>query len=462
MPPCILVFNNIRNELINFFSDLFKIIKNKRLILIWFLILPINIVISIINVIIIIIYYIKLMITFIIKIIQKKLKYKNIKPIKINKKKIYFNNYILQSIYFLTVDLSIKKSFLLFYNQIFFLQNFNKKEINLLKKLENFFELFLFVIFRKTIFYLTCIPFIILKNNNELTLLIYDVNNMNIKNTNIYLSTLLANLIKDFNLINNFETKKLKIKFDKKKVYLNPKKPIDLIDLLQDINKLTIGTKQLIKSGRIAMIKYNITNKSIIKSHPTLLYETVDTYNSNEPAYFSINQSTKKYLEIGEEIKKDFLIKNKIENEIEMKGILNKEVTAYVTAPYLVHKNIAEFVGSEKLIKNWGKHENWIKQFNMVQTFLLNLDNKMLKINKNHGIIIDKNYKNVRDYIEKNYLWFNKNTQMGLENVINFYDKNKSVFMLNNNRLDFKKCLLLAEVDPEVKNLFKTIILKYQ
>lgn len=39
----------------------------------------------------------------------------------------------------------------------------------------------------------------------------------------------------------------------------------------------------------------------------------------------------------------------------------------------------------------------------------------MLKIDKNHGILIDNNYKSVRDYIDKNYLFFTKETQKGLK-----------------------------------------------
>ena len=95
----------------------------------------------------------------------------------------------------------------------------------------------------------------------------------------------------------------------------------------------------------------------------------------------------------------------------------------------------------------------------MVQSFLINLENSMLKVDKNHGgILIDNDYKSIRDYIDKNYLFFNKETQKGLENIIDFYDKNKDIFKITNNRLDFFKCLFLAEIEPELKNLFKNII----
>lgn len=457
--PKINIFKYIYTELKNFYIEIKNIFKKKETIVIWFFVLPINIIITIINVIVGFINYIRLIILFIYKCVKKKLNYKNIKPIKINKRLITFNNYILQTFYFLTFDLAIKKSFILFYNQLYFIKNFFKNKKNLKEKINNFFEIIIFIVIRKIIFFITSIPFFILKNNNEITLIIDDINDMKCKNWEIYISTIFANLIKNFNLIYNFNCKKLKIKFDKKYIYLNPKNVLDIINNLYSKDKLTTGSKLLIKTGRIATIKYNLENRTIAP-HPTLLYNTVDTSNNNKSTYFAINQSTKRYLNTGKIIDEHYIEKNKIENIIKVKGLLNSELTAFNVTPHIVHKELTEIISSKKLITNWGQKENWIKQFNLVQSFLINLENYMLKIDKNHGIIIDLNYKSVRDYIDKNYFFFTLETQKGLENLIDFYERNKLIFENNNNKLNFVKCLWLAEIDPEVKNLFKNILEK--
>ena len=114
-------------------------------------------------------------------------------------------------------------------------------------------------------------PFFILKNNNEIAFLIYDINDMNFKTWKIYLTTFFVNLIKNFNVINHMECEKLKIKFDKDTVYLNPLKSIDIIDKLQNIQKLSIGTKKLIKTARTATIRYHLNNNIISTSPNTFI-----------------------------------------------------------------------------------------------------------------------------------------------------------------------------------------------
>lgn len=215
------VFKYIWEELLILIKEFNQIIKKKETIIIWIFLLPITIVIVIVNIIVGLINYFRLWLLFFYKFIQKKFKYKNykkIKPIKINKRIVSFNNYILQTFYFLTIDNSLKKSFLLFYNQLYLIINIFKNKNNKIKeKIKNIFEILIFILFRKLFYYLTSVPFFIIKINNEITLLIVDIYNMNCDTWEIYFSTLFANLIKNYNLINSAETKKLKVKFNNNK-----------------------------------------------------------------------------------------------------------------------------------------------------------------------------------------------------------------------------------------------------
>lgn len=82
------------------------------------------------------------------------------------------------------------------------------------------------------------------------------------------------------------------------------------------------------------------------------------------------------------------------------------------------------------------------------------MDNKMYIVDGERGLLEDRNYKNVRDFLENNYNNFSFDVQKGIENIVDFYDSNKKTFLDNKNKLDFLKCLELAEIDVEVKNFF--------
>jgi len=71
----------------------------------------------------------------------------------------------------------------------------------------------------------------------------------------------------------------------------------------------------------------------------------------------------------------------------------------------------------------------------------------MVLIDKHHGILVDQNYKSIRDFIERNYFTFTEDVQLGLENVIDFYDKNKDSIEIDKKKLDFVICICLAEIN---------------
>lgn len=82
----------------------------------------------------------------------------------------------------------------------------------------------------------------------------------------------------------------------------------------------------------------------------------------------------------------------------------------------------------------------------------------MVLVDKHYGILIDQNYKSVRDFIEKNYFTFTKDVRLGLENVIYFYDKNKDSVEIDGKKLDFVNCMCLSRIDEELKFFFMNIM----
>lgn len=440
-------------------EDLIVIFKNRKKLIIWIILLPFNILITIFNVIFGIFYYIYLLIILIIKLIQKKLKYKNIKPIKLEKRIISFNNYILQTLHFITTDLSSKTAFLFLYHQLDLILNV-KNDINFYKKIKNIFSLFFIILLKKLFYYLTSIPYFIIKNNNEITLLIYNVLNMNAESYEAYISIICLNIIKNLNLEKSVKTKKLKIKFNKKNIYLNPNKNVfDVIEKLVNKDKLVEGSNMLLKNGQISMINYLIQNKTINTHHPSMYFDIFNKVYNNEYCYLIVNQTTKKYLKINNNIS-DSIEKNKIKNELIVTGIINKDIKAYNVTPHLVNKNLIQLKFSQKLINNWYNAENWIKQFNFIQSFFINMDNKMYKVDKSYGLIENKNYDNFKNFLELNYDNFTPDIQKATENLIIFYDSNRSLFLENNNKLNFLKCLEMSEINFEIKKSFWNILNK--
>lgn len=99
-----------------------------------------------------------------------------------------------------------------------------------------------------------------------------------------------------------------------------------------------------------------------------------------------------------------------------------------------------------------------MRQFSFVQSFVVNLESKMVLVDNHHGILVDQNYKSVRDFIERNYSTFTKDIQLGLENIIDFYDKNKDIIEIGGKKLDFVTCICLTEINEELRQFFMNII----
>lgn len=88
------------------------------------------------------------------------------------------------------------------------------------------------------------------------------------------------------------------------------------------------------------------------------MYDTIDIKHNNKPTYFAMNQSTKKYLNVGKKINNEYIVNLNEENIIQVKGIIKEDITAYNVTPHIIHKEMTQIVSSKKLIINWGQKEN--------------------------------------------------------------------------------------------------------
>lgn len=471
------IIRKIKNEIWNMFLDFKKIFTHPKIFFLWISILPFNLIFTICVIVTALINYFIFLFIFLFKCIQKISNIKNnVKPIKINNKKLLLKNYILITIYSLTIRLGVKYGFLILYKQLYFLTNINNidKDGKIIDKIKVYLEIFFFVIMKRIFFYITSLPFFFVKNNNKITLLINDVINIEAENYEAYISTICYNLIYRYTIDINEETKKLKIKFNKRRkknkkknsfFYLNPKIFLDIdiktkvfLNSLKEKGKLSKGTEILLKNGQISMLKYKVEGKDF-RPHPSIYFSITDEYDNNKPAIFVVNQSTKKKLVVSmyenNEIKK-----YEIKNKIDTKGILDYKKDAYIVTPHWTKTENVTLISSKKLIENWYKTENWVKQFSFVQSFVANLETEMYKIDKNHGVLEDTNYKNVKDYILKNYTIFSKDVQIGLEDIIDFYDKNKDIIEINGEELDFVKCIYLVEINSNIRHYLLDILNK--
>lgn len=345
------IFKNLKIQLLEFFFDLISIFTSFKKIIIWFFILPFNVLITLIIILLTFLSYLIYFFKFIFKLLISKLNFTNIFFIQVFKTNFNFKNYILNTFYILIYNISTKYGFLFLYKQLYFYKNININKNTFFKNIEIFLELLINIFIKRIFFYTTCFPFFLIKNNNKITFLINDVFSMNAENYEAYFSTICLNLLTQYTLEIGTITEKLKIKFENRTFYLNPQDIEKFVKNLKDLEKLSKGTNILIKSGKLSMLKYNIKN-AYIPPHPSLYYDTIDKYADNKPSLFVINQSTKKYLKVSEKIKENAILQTSVDNKIVTKGIIMDDITAYNVRPHLVHKELSQLISSQQLINS--------------------------------------------------------------------------------------------------------------
>ena len=160
------IIRKIKNEIWNMFLDFKKIFTHPKIFFLWISILPFNLIFTICVIVTALINYFIFLFIFLFKCIQKISNIKNnVKPIKINNKKLLLKNYILITIYSLTIRLGVKYGFLILYKQLYFLTNINNidKDGKIIDKIKVYLEIFFFCNYEKNFFLYNILTFFFCK-----------------------------------------------------------------------------------------------------------------------------------------------------------------------------------------------------------------------------------------------------------------------------------------------------------
>ena len=264
------------------------------------------------------------------------------------------------------------------------------------------------------------------------------------------------NLILKYNIGLALKTKNIKIIIIKKKIILNMKeKDFEILKNLTDIELWVQATNGLANNGVFAKMRYFTYNNKYIKFHPSIYFNNYDT-NQN----LVLNQTTKKNLEILEKfnnIKKNeyYTEKKKLELKLELNRIF-EEGRAYMVMPHLVDEEDVILGDPEQLIKNLNKTENIVTKFKFIQSFFVYFEFELYKHHPSKGLVKDKDYLTIKEYLKKNIDGFGEKTKENLEKLLEFNEKNER--FLKNNNLSFLELLNKADINVEVKNYFLKII----
>lgn len=435
-----------------FLLETYFIFINLKKTIIWlFIFIPVFLG-TIINVFFIIIWYVVYSFKFLKRYFYRYIVKKNQKNLKIGKSIITTNNYVLSGIKNIFVEYPKRKSFLIMYIQYDTFFTFlkikkNKNNKNILIYLEVFFTNIFVFLFRKIIFIVCNTPIIIIKNNNLITNIIYSILEMNAKNLEAYISTIILNICIQINQELFLKTYKLKIIYRKKEIIFNDK-DLELLKKLVDINLWINGSRQLTKSGIVANMRYLGEGNKYLPHHPSIFFK-----NKNE--YLVINQTTKKWLDILKE--KEGYHEYKTKKELDhIVTALYKKSDAYIVPPHIIDKKYVDIGDSSKLVNTLNNPINLVKKFNFVQAFLIDLDTKLFQYDPVNKILTDSSYIKLKTYIINNFSSFDDSTKKGLEDLMKFYEKNKNFF--ENERLPFIALLYKAEINDNIKNYFIEII----
>ena len=341
------MFKNIFNNIKEFLLELYLILKKPKKLCIWLIMLLPVFVGTIINIILSILWYVIYMVKFFFKYFLRYYKKKNTPCLKIKKPIIITKNYFLTGIKNIFVEYPKRKGFLIMYIQLdlFFSLTYlkkKKKEKNLTLYVKNFLENIILFFFRKLVFLILNVPYIIIKNNNYITKTIYDVLDLKAENWEIYLSNIILNICIKTNYELILKTYKLKIFFKKTKIKFNDKN-LDIIKKLVDINLWINGSHKLCNHGIISNMRYLGSDKKFIPSHPSIFLK-----NNEKEEYLVINQTTKQWLNTIKE-DENYKYRTKIELDQTVKS-LYKNCNAYIVPPHIIDKRYAEINDSINLI----------------------------------------------------------------------------------------------------------------
>lgn len=202
-------------------------------------------------------------------------------------------------------------------------------------------------------------------------------------------------------------------------------------------------------------MRYFTYSNNCIPYHPTLYF-----YNSLKNENLIINQTMQENIKICEKLKNlktdEFeLIKKKLNLSYQINAIF-KNGRAFIISPHLVKDEDVILGDPTNLIRNISHPNNIITCFKFVQTFFINFEMELFRYDPQNGLIVDKNYLNLKDYLIKNADGFKPEVKDSFLKLLEFYEKNKP--FLNEHKLSFLELLNKADVEVNVKNFFLKII----
>ena len=451
-----LIVEDVKKTFLNF-----KNYSIKKIIL-FFSLLPFTFIFVIINAIVTLTSLIFYLIVFIFKFIQNRIFKKRVKPLKYVRRFKFLKNFYLIFFEKILITFPKQRAFLIFY---ICLKSLITKDKDLFNK-EIIFYYVKSISNRYVISFIFGLPYIIIYCNSWFTDTVFDLKDYNYETKTSFLFTVCLNVFKDLSNNYNKLLTKLKIKIFKKKIVFNSKK--DLIKALKyrkEFNKNFNITKKAFKFGSAKLITEKqelIDNKTInykyTKSHPTAVIK-IDNENS-----LYLNETSSKsilFLKWQNEIK-DY-IENKYQNSFTHKGSYNEKKITYFTPAIKSKTNDIIFTDNninKKFILNL-KEE---KINNIIAAFSLNLDNNYLesvffnvnKIDKSK-LIENINSQKTIDLIKNNKNSINSQAYESILGMEFFWNENEKI--INNLSLE-EKINLCIELNLEIDSSAKEINFK--
>lgn len=416
----------LTEETLELLQDLYNFKKNKKKILVFFLFLPLTFLFLIENLIIYLFFLFFYYFIFFYKYIKYKLLKKKTKKIKFKEKIFLFNNNIINDIFNFLKNIFFNypknRAFFNFYSILKIINkknNKNKKEIikTILKILFN----------RYLIILITGLPYLLIFCNTWFVnkfFLIIKLKNKEKASMNEFLFILLLNLNRDLMPLSKIHVKKMKIKFNKNKIILNPK---------SDINKIIL---ELSKKSNLSKQILNIKKDSIIT-----FAKNIKSINKEQNIYKWSNKHLETILFLNEEdvISSNETSKSHLYNNIDNVKIENifygncsyKYDNCYVTKPIkskLEHKSLIKNSINYNI-----KNIDYDKaNYNQILAILFGLENgyietKYIEEKNNIEFYYKENKENLINLIRNNKNFMKNSTYEAIENSNEFFKKVKEL-----------------------------------
>lgn len=358
---------------------------NKFYWILWLFLLPFTFIIISCMFLIGFFYYIFFWLNFILNFVKFKIKIKkNKKVIRYKIIKTNFDNYIIILLKSFFIESPKKIAFFIFYNFSKFLVNLEKS-----KKIVNFkliVHILYSIIIRVLIFFLTSIPYTIIKANTYFIAKIIILKNYNYKNNYIFIKDVLVNSLCDLTYDIDNKIFFLRIIFYKKKIIFNTKEQFfQFYNKLIDLEKFKESVELIKLFSRLSYIKHVILKEDKITNNCCELLEKKKLITTQPHLTLEFKLPFNKTLYINETSKNKMIVWNdKLQKFVTIYlnyshlGNLNYQKKTYYTKSIITEDiNIIDDENINFLIKKIQK-QSLIKS-NLALAFLLNSNENVLE-----------------------------------------------------------------------------------